>query len=614
MIELNLGLALAFLLKTGPVVTYTVTIDPADSTSIDVVMVIQAAPQPVTRLAMAVHPEYNDRFWRYVRDLRADVSGQPVEIIPDGDHSWRVPTPDQTLASHAVKMTTVRYRLQLPREPSDNRAVWHTSVRSNGASINSTDTFLYLRDYPRSLATVALRIPDKWQVRSGLACTFKRMSAGTQACVSGDAAEVTDITTVLDSPILLGDVHTWPFAVNGVQHQVVYWPLPNSTPFDTVAFVDGIRRYATESFAVFRTAPYRNYTFLIEDGAWGGLEHRNSVNIGAQSASLARDPLALMPEIAHEFFHTWNLMALNPRGLLTATADPPLHTRELWWSEGVTIYYAETLQRRAGIPEGGKTRLLELQEELDIFHGNVGNSHISPERGSWNSVDTPDPGRGSYISNYYTQGRLIAYALDRIISDSTGGRKGMDDVMRLMYDRYAGKTAFQGADIERAVHDTCRCNVHRFFEDHVRNATPIDFNPLLAPLGLQVVLAIAPVVDTAGTPFPDLRISAYEPRNGGRMRVRIIDPRTVWERAGVHTGMEYVSLNRVPIDSFPDFRRAIRSVRLGDTVIVELVDNGTRKTVRVPVTGYSRTRARVIEVPTPIPAQLERRERWLAAR
>ncbi|MFL5545464.1 MAG: hypothetical protein ACJ792_12205 [Gemmatimonadaceae bacterium] len=592
-------------MKQGPVVAYTVTIDPRDTTSISVAMVIQAATTPDTRVAMAVHPEYNDRFWRYVRDLRADVDGKPVVITPLTDHSWRVPTP---IGKHR---TTIQYRIQLPVESATSRPVWHTTVRSNGASLNSTDTFFYLPDFPRSLVTVALRIPDNWQVRTGLTCVIERIASGTKSC-AGESAPI-DATTLLDSPILLGDLHTWSFSVNGIPHRVVYWPLPNATPFDTTRFVDAIERFTRQSFALFGKSPYSSYTFLIEDGAYGGLEHVNSVSIGARSSILATDPLAESGEIAHEFFHTWNLVALNPRGLLLATAEPPTHTRELWWSEGVTMYYVETLLRRAGIPEGGKSRQLELQEEIDTFYGNSGNEHVSPERGSWASIDPPDLSTGDYLSNYYTQGRLIAYALDLVIADSTAGRKGIDDVMRLLYDRFARKSAFTGVDIERAVHDACQCNVHQFFEDHVRDAKPIDFNELLTPLGLRVVLATARVADTSGTPYPDLRISAYTPPNGGRMRVRIMDPRTVWTSAGLHTGMEWVSLNRIPIDSFPDFRRAIRSIRLGEVVPADVVRAGLPVHLDVRVGPYDRVRARVVEIPGATTAQLERRQRWLSA-
>ena len=585
--------------KPNPSIFYTVTIDTADLSGFDVTMQIQGAPETI-RLAMAVHPEYNDRFWRYVRNLRADELGKPVSIAIERENTWRI----QTRSGE----TTVHYRIQLPPENPANRAVWHTALRANGASINSTDTFLYLADYPHSSVMIRLDIPENWDIGASLQGSVASTGNGKMLYSLGGEA-----TTVLDSPILLGALRNWTFSVQGVPHRIVYWPLPNATPFDTTEFVTSIERFARQAFALYGKAPYTSYTFLIEDGAWGGLEHVSSVSIGAQSSDLAKDPRSSMGEIAHEYFHTWNLVALNPRGLPVASADPPTHTRELWWSEGVTMYYAETLQRRTGIPERGQTRLRDLEEEIDRFYGSAGNAYLSPERGSWASIDPPDLSTGDYLSNYYTQGRLIAHALDIIIADSTVGRRGIDDAMRLMYDRFAKKSAFTGADIERAVHDVCRCNIHQFFEDHVRGAKPIDFNPLLAPLGLRVVLTTQPVADTAGARYPDLRISAYAPPAGGRMRVRILDPRTVWTSAGLHTGMEWTSLNRIAIDSFPDFRRAIRSIKLGDVVPVEVVRNGVTQKINVTVNGYDRTRARIVEIPDATPAQLERRRVWLSA-
>jgi predicted metalloprotease with PDZ domain len=589
--------------KREPRIYYSIAIDTADLSGFDVTMQIEGAPRSI-RLAMAIHPEYNDRFWRYVRGLRAESMGKPTPLAfaKEAENAWRV----HTRNGYAI----VRYRIQVPREDPRSRAVWHTTLRADGASINSTDTFLFLTDFPLAPVRVSLVIPQGWQIASAIHGGSYVMSHGMgsrhEAILEGTT------TALLDSPILIGALRNWNFTVQGVPHRIFYWPLPNPTPFDTTAFVTALERLAQQSFVVFGKAPYTSYTFLVEDGAWGGLEHVNSVSIGAQSSDLAKDPRHYMGEFAHEFFHTWNLMALNPRGLLVASADTPSHTRELWWSEGATMYYSETLQRRAGIPEAGKTRQLELQEELDVFHGNSGNTHLSPERGSWASIDPPGS-TGEYRSNYYTQGRLIAYALDLIVADSTSGRKGMDDVMRLMYDRFAKKRAFTGVDIERAVSDVCKCNVHRFFENHVRGAQAIDFNPLLAPLGLRVVLTTAPAADSTGKLYPDLRITAYDLPTG-RMRVRIMDSRTLWLSAGLHSGMEWISLNRIPIDSFPDFRRAIRSIKLGDVIPVEVArPGGATQQLNVKVTGFEATRARVVEIPNPTPAQLERRRVWLSA-
>jgi predicted metalloprotease with PDZ domain len=595
--------------KKDPHIYYTVTIDTADLSGFDVTMRIEGAPQSI-RLAMAIHPEYNDRFWRYVRGLRAESIGKPTHLAfaIEADNAWRIFTRN----GHAV----VHYRIELPREDPRNRAVWHTTLRADGGSLNSTDTFLYLTDFPNAPVKVDFAIPDGWEVTSGayrptgVVTLYPGMGMRRRTYVP---PLETTTTALLDSPILLGKFRLWGFTVQGIPHSVVYWPLPNATPFDTTEFVGSIERFARQAFALFGKAPYERYTFLFEDGAWGGLEHVGSVSIGAQSSDLARDPRHYMGEIAHEYFHTWNLVALNPRGPLTASANPPTHTRELWWSEGVTMYYAETLRRRAGIPEGGQTRIRDLEGEIDRFYGNVGNSYLSPERGSWASIDPPDLSTGDYLSNYYTQGRLIAHALDIIVADSTAGRRGIDDVMRRLYDRFAKRSAFTGVDIEEAADSVCRCNLHRFFEDHVRGAKPIDFNSLLVPLGLRIALTTEPVADSAGTPYPDLRISAYAPPAGGRMRVRIMDPRTVWASAGLHTGVEWKSLNRIPIDSFPDFRRAIRSIKLGEVVPAEVVRNGATQQINVRVTGYDRTRARIVEIPNATPAQLERRRVWMTA-
>ena len=261
--------------KPDPRIIYTVTINPADLSGFDVEMRISDAPRNI-RLAMAVHPEYNDRFWRYLKNLRADPSPKPVAIAVEKENVWRM----QTRHGGA----TVHYRIQLPPENPANRAVWHTALRADGASLNSVDTFLYLPDFPRSSARVILIIPAGWQIAAELTGGTIVTMNSWQHVLDGDVA------TLLDSPILLGRLREWGFAVNGVPHRVVYWPLPNATPFDTTEFVGSIERFARQAFALFGKAPYPSYTFLIEDGAWGGLEHVGSVSIGAQSRDLAKDP------------------------------------------------------------------------------------------------------------------------------------------------------------------------------------------------------------------------------------------------------------------------------------------------------------------------------------
>ena len=579
-------------------IQYFVSVDAADPSSIWVRMQIENAPRSL-RLAMAVHPEYNDRFWRYVRDWHVDSGDRRALLAVDRDNVWR-------LLTH-YGFANLSYRIQLPRENPTSHPVWHTFLRADGGSINAIDTFLYLADFPHAEVDIELSVPGQvvWDV-----------PGGNSIMPDGRALRQdfrTDAATLLDSPMLYGStLRFWHFEVDGIPHTIAYWPLPNATPFDTAQFVEAIKKVVTEAVAVFGKPPYPHYTFLLEDGAFGALEHANSVTIGMPSSDLARDPRAYLGELAHEFFHTWNLVRLYPEGRGRLSDRDPEHATGLWLSEGITMYYAEALTRRAGFPERGRSRSDLLAEELESYYGSPGNTLISPEVASARAVDTTGI-NGDYEANYYVQGRLIGTALDLIISESTNGRRGLDDLMRALYARYAMKRGFTTDDVERVASETCGCNLHRFFDDYVRNPHPLDFNRYLATIGLRVVIDTISAADSTGARLPDIRVWAYPPRKGGRMRVMIQDPSSVWAKAGLHTGDELVAFNGAPIDSFPDFRRPFRAVKLGDVVPVSITRGGTPSVVNVRVTGYDRPRVRIIEAPDATLAQRERRRSWLTA-
>ena len=593
--------------RSNPEVTYSVAVDTA-SRWIDVEMEIGRGRRSM-RLAMAVHPEYNDRFWRYIRNLRVDGLGKPAALVVDGENVWR-------LITHAG-YARVSYRIQLPPEDPTNRPAWHTGIRADGGSINTTDTFLYLPDFPDAQVEIRMNVHSP----SVSALTGARaFFGGVRVFMPDEKPEPpvsnvitilrTDFRTLLDSPILYGDfLRLWRFEIDGVAHTIAYWPLPSMTPFDTSQFVDAIQKVAREATAVFGKPPYPRYEFLLEDGAYGALEHKNSVTIGMPSRDLARDPRAYLPELAHEFFHTWNLMRLYPEGRGVLSEDPPARSTGLWFSEGVTMYYAEALTRRAGFPERNMSRADLLAEELESYYDSPGNMRISPEEASARAVDTT--GRsGDYEVNYYTQGRLIGTVLDLLIKDFSNGKNGLDDLMRELYANLAMKRGFTTTDVERATMKVCGCVVNRFFADYVRNPHPPEFNHYLTTIGLRAVVDTIPASDSAGAPLPDTRIWAYPRRSDRRMRVWIQNPASIWARAGLHTGQDLVAFNNAPIDSFPDFRRAFRTVRLGQAVPVDIMENGTAKRVTVTVTGYSRVRARIVPIPEATAAQQERRRLW----
>ncbi len=71
-------------------VYYKIHVNPADISGFDVEMRISGG-RGTLRVAMAAHPEYDDRYWRYIENFSAvDGRGQKLNVAKDEDAVWRI--------------------------------------------------------------------------------------------------------------------------------------------------------------------------------------------------------------------------------------------------------------------------------------------------------------------------------------------------------------------------------------------------------------------------------------------------------------------------------------------------------------------------------------------
>lgn len=577
--------------RSQPIVGYTLRMIPGDTSAFEVEMRIRNAPDTF-RLAMAAHPEYDDRFWRYVEGPTVIAAILGASIVREDSALWRVAAKGEIL---------VRYRIRLPSREVGQRAAWQPFITPTGALAGGPHSFMYIVGAELAPSYVKVEAPSGWSIATGLEPTS-----------DPTVFFAPSVDILVDSPILLGTLRNWTFLTEGVPHRVVYWPLPNATPFDTVAFVDGIRRLTEQSVALFGRAPYRDYTFLFQDGAYGALEHLNSVTIGAPSADLAKDPQDLLQETAHEYFHLWNAMRIRPAERTGVDYRPARETRGLWFGEGLSVFYADLLPRRAHIPRSDSTRITHLGRLIERYLGNSGNAHISPEESSLGAYGREPGSFGDYSPSVHLQGELIGAMLDFIIRDATNGRRSVDDLMRLMLERYSGEKGYEGRDIERAVSEICGCEVAGFFDAHVRGSTPIDFDRYLRLVGLSPVAKWAPAVDASGKPQPDYRITAWLPEGDRQLKLLVTNPNSVWARAGLHTGDRLVSVDGRPIRSWLEFRGVLRTLAIGATLRFEISRPGGPFATNVVVTGYDRPSVTIEEISGMAEKQRRLRDSWLA--
>jgi len=392
---------------------------------------------------------------------------------------------------------------------------------------------------------------------------------------------------------------------------VVYLPQANASSFDTVAFVAGIQKLVTEAMKIGGKPPYRHYTFLYQDGAVGALEHLNSVTIGARSQSLAQGLKGVFDTTAHEYFHTWNLMHVRPVERVGLRYRPAEATGELWWSEGVTIYFSDLMLRRAKLPTFDPTRVAHLENLMAAYLLTPGYSRNSAERVSRAAEDPFALGDDS--ASTHLQGSLLGTMLDLMIHEATRGRRSLGDVMRTLSDRFTPQRGITGRDIERAVSEVCGCDAQSFFDAYVRGARPIDFDRYLRTIGMRAQVTWSPALNSDGKPEPDLRVSALNAAGDATLRLRITDPTGAWGRAGLHTGDRLVSVDGQPVATPTDFRSWLGKLHVGDTAGVEIARGGAVSKVAVLISGYNRPIVKIGEIADATSEQKRLRDQWLTA-
>src|ERR1035437_6986556 len=72
-----------------PVTGYTLQVDEADLSVYKVEMHIRNVPDTF-RVAMMAHPEYDDRFWRYVKDIRVQTENGTGNVFREDSALWRI--------------------------------------------------------------------------------------------------------------------------------------------------------------------------------------------------------------------------------------------------------------------------------------------------------------------------------------------------------------------------------------------------------------------------------------------------------------------------------------------------------------------------------------------
>lgn len=418
-----------------------------------------------------------------------------------------------------------------------------------------------------------------------------------------------DYDVLIDSPVQVSKVDMLRFEVAKVPFRIA---IAGEGSYDKDKLVGDVKKIVTAAFDVFGGAPdavdFSDYTFIVHlrPGGRGGLEHLNSTVVAADPYAFSEPETykRFLSLIAHEFFHLWNVKRIRPAVLGPFAYDREVHTGMLWFSEGVTSYYAWLLLSRAGLLTEAES-LEKLATVIQRLQETPGRKLITVEQASWETWNKPDDGVNAYV-DYYTKGMLLGLVLDLELRRATAGQASMDSIFAELWRRFRENakgiypSELEALFIRQAGVGGADEKVKKLFADYVHGLVELDYNKHLEAAGY--VLSVD--VDAS---IGDLGIDL----GGGKdVKIHRVVPDGPGEAGGLASGDEIVAIDGRAVD-LELAKRQIRAMAAGSNHVVSVLRGGRLLERRVKAAGGGEKKYSVASVPTPSLEQLAVRNAWL---
>ena len=451
--------------------TYTIRFPDPASKSFTVDLVVPTEKRESVDLMMPVwSPGFYglQNYAQRVTQVTATAGdGTVLDIANPSASRWTVATGDRPAF-------TLTYTVAAPRPSNLGNGVTET-----GAVIIGPATYITVVDASRTHrpAQVRLELPASW----------KGSMTSLDAAKDGQPNhyEAPDYDTLADSPILAGaELTTTPFTVDRVQH---YWTYLGRAEWEGEKAVGMLTPLIEEHVRFWGRLPYRKYVFLnIVSGGGGGsgVEHLNSVAIttGGREPATPEARFRQAAFLSHEYFHAMNVKRLRPIELGPFDYEHPPVTTGLWVAEGLTSYFGDLLAARSGVGSQDDYLAMESKHITDLQTRQPGRLVQTLEQASAQMFERIPADKKV---DYYVKGPVVGLVLDAHIRHRTNGKKSLDDVMRLEYQRWSGARGYTAADFSRTASDAVGFDLEPLLHRLVATTAEVDYQEMLDWFGLR---------------------------------------------------------------------------------------------------------------------------------
>ncbi|HEY0771330.1 MAG TPA: PDZ domain-containing protein [Sphingobacteriaceae bacterium] len=577
-------------------ISYTISFPQPQTHYIDVEMAISGINKDYVDLKMPVWTpgSYLIReFAKNVEEFKAsDLNGKPLAFHKINKNTWRITSKNTS----KIKIDYQVYAFEI--------SVRTSFVDDSHGFLSPAGVFMFPDGQLNQPSTILIKPFKNWD----------KISTGLEP-VKGkpNTFYAPDFDILYDSPIEVGNQDVFGFTAAGVKHEIA---MSGGGNYDKTALKTDMAKIVEEATSIFKENPNKRYVFIVHNyhSGGGGLEHLNSTVLGATRNGYTNPSKykGFLGLVAHEYFHLWNVKRLRPEALGPFDYEKENYTSALWISEGFTAYYDNLIMRRAGLytPE----QYLEvLVNDINVVSNQPGSRIQSVAEASfdaWIKYYRPNENSANSTISYYNKGALLGMIIDLEIMNATKGAKGLDDVMKQMYDLYYKKLnrGFTDAEFKAMVEKVAGKSFDDIYSDYVNGVNPIDYKKYLGYAGLQ------PVDEYDGKSEPYLGV-ATAVKDGKTIVTSVARNSAAW-LVGINVNDELLSVNGSRISPGTDpkvseLSKFISSAKVGDKLKIELVRDGLVKNLEVRLLKNPSVKYKIEPVEGASEMQLKIRKKWL---
>ncbi|MFY0594583.1 peptidase M61 [Roseivirga sp.] len=298
-----------------------------------------------------------------------------------------------------------------------------------------------------------------------------------------DRFSVKDYDQLVDSPLMYSKLDTAIVKVANTEVLVAsYSPNNKVTSKEIAASIKEVLAAQTDFLG--GKLPVDKYAFIFyftdqPVTSYGALEHSYSSFYYMPEQTIEQMSQQLRDFAAHEFFHIVTPLNIHSEEIGSFDFNDPKMSRHLWMYEGMTEYFAGSVQVKYGLvsPEEYLGMLGEKILTATRFKDELPFTELS--LGALNEY-------ADQYYNVYQKGALIGAALDIKLRKLSNGSYGVQNMMADLSKKYGKDKSFQDDQLFEEIVAMTYPEIDEFFKTYVAGNTPLPYDEIFGQVGVEL--------------------------------------------------------------------------------------------------------------------------------